>query len=114
MIRRLFRWICAVLILAALLVLSHRVFAAPQDDCDTQSPGEDCAVVYWPGICHWLEPYSYWWYAFYCDEEEAGVTAESVGTMPLTDRQDLVHVRREYVDGSVREFWFIAPHGGRR
>jgi hypothetical protein len=50
--------------------------------------------------CQALEPYSYWWYALYCDQFTQGVTSETVEI----DADGVVTVEREYADGSRRVF----------
>lgn len=70
--------------------------------------------IYYPGICYYLEPYSYWWYAFYCDQEQTTeLVAESITVQPVTDEIDSYDVHRRYRDGSERRFTVWVPRGMR-
>jgi hypothetical protein len=120
-IRPLLRLVCIALVIAALVILTLRVLDARDGgDCDGADPDESCEIVYRPGICHLLQPYSYWWYAFYCDQEQEaqaqGLTVEEeTSTLePITEVHDLLTVRRRLSDGTVREFTLIVPRRGQR
>lgn len=94
--QRLRRYLWAVLVAAILASVIHRLSAD--------------IVVWRPGICAYLEPYSYWWYAFYCDQEEnAELEAEAITVQPVTDELDSYHVQRRYRDGSERRFTVLVP-----
>ena len=87
-------WLYAVLIVAAILALTARSLKAT-DECEGDDPGEDCLIVYYPGICHYLEPGSYWYEVFLCGDLEAeGLMAESV---TYSDRR--VRIDRLYEGG---------------
>lgn len=45
--------------------------AVMSDMCGDES--DDCyLLIYTPGICEMVQKYGYWYYAFYCDQREAG------------------------------------------
>lgn len=100
----------AALLGAALIFFSGQAKADENDgECDANDPNDeaDCLVV--QNVCSRLEPYSYWWYAFYCDQEQGmAMTSEdrTIGLMP--DRISLV-LARTYADGSVRVFYREIP-----
>lgn len=109
------RFIKAVLI-AALLgclfgLLASRTHA--DDGCDPENPSEVCLVIYHPGMCSWLEPYTPLWDFLNCRQEmEMEMTAALVEQTVEAQELDAVRVlvvRRHYSDGTVREFYRFVP-----
>lgn len=47
---------------------------ALQQECESGS--EQCHLIIWtPTICQVLEPWSYWWYAFFCDQRTSSMSS---------------------------------------
>lgn len=63
-----------------------------------QEPDDDEIVVYYPGICAFLEPYSTLWYVLHCDLESE-LVAETVTYDFRRDGRVFVDVRREFRNG---------------
>lgn len=91
------------------------------DDCDPNDEFSTCFVVYYPGLCHFLEPWSYWWYFWDCysqmqTEAVASLEEETV-TLRRFGRDHLrVQIERRFSDGTVQHVERLVrrPHGPKR
>jgi hypothetical protein len=81
------RFLWAVLVASMLALLIGRVKA-----------NEASFVIYYPGICDVLEPYTYWW-GFWGCEGRTDATTETVTYHFLPDGRVLVEIIREYPGG---------------
>ena len=104
------RRLLIALAVAACMALGIKELDAESDDCEGSDPGEDCAVVYYPGICGHLEPYSYWWFYFDCGNE-ATATSETSSYTLSSDGTRTTEITRTYADGSVIQLVLEQPAG---
>lgn len=86
------------LLLAVLLGCLFGVLNSQASECDPDDPNSTCFVVYWPGMCSYMEPYSYWWYFWACNER-MDLVAETVTYHELPHGRFLVEILREYPGG---------------
>lgn len=100
-LRLLKAFFVAVLLACVLMAITE---AQESNDCEGPDPAEDCVVVYYPGICGYLTPYSYWWYFHDC-ANEATATSESVTYTFAPDGALTTEVTRTYADGTLIRFW---------
>lgn len=100
------------LILAVLLGVLFGIVntKAEAPDCESPNPDEACMIIYYPGICSYLEPYSWWWYALNCG---AGFTAETVTYEFLPDDRLRIIVDRELPNGERLIIVYHVPVRGR-
>jgi hypothetical protein len=65
--------------------------------------------IYYPGICHYLEPYGWWWYFYDCANDNTltmeTVTVTESGDFRVTD------IRRIYLDGRMTHRLIVQPRG---
>ena len=103
------RFLWAVLVAGILAWGFAALNAQEEGECD---PGDDCFVVYYPGLCHYLEPYSWWWYYWDCGNQEA-LVAESVEYTDTSRKRLRVRIDREYLDGRRVILIYDLPRKGR-
>jgi hypothetical protein len=58
-------------------------------------------IVYYPGICSYLEKYGYWYYFFACHLEENGLQSQEVTQTLDSDGTLTTDITRTHKDGSV-------------
>jgi hypothetical protein len=90
--------------LAAVLIVFSTENVRANEGCEGSNPDETCFVVYWPGICSYLDPDSYWYWHFNCGGQVEGFTAmdaerETVNYHELPDGRILVEIIREFPGG---------------
>jgi hypothetical protein len=90
------RFLWAVLVASMLALLIGKLNA---DECDPDNPHSTCFAVYQPGLCSLLEPWTYWWGFWGCENRTEGLTAETVTYHFLPDGRVLVEIIREYPGG---------------
>lgn len=69
---------------------------------DGDDPNDSRFLIYYPGICLVLEPWTYWWGFWGCENRTDDLMSEDVTAFNADGRRHTVIVRR-YRDGSVRE-----------
>lgn len=84
------RYLWAVLVACLLALVIGKLHARELD--------EDRLVIYYPGICDVLEPYTFWWGFFGC-ENRAGLVAETATYQFRPDGRVIVEIVREFQDG---------------
>lgn len=99
------RYLWALLVAALLAGVIGRVHAdaapapppALQDECDSNDEDSTCFVIYRPGMCAHLEPYTYWW-GFWGCENRNDLMSEAV-TTTVTDETITTEITRKYKHG---------------
>lgn len=85
-------------LVAGLLAIAIAQLHGAETECDPDDPNATCFVIYYPGLCGVLEPHTYWW-GFWGCENRADLVAEDVSIEPLARRWWRVTIVREFADG---------------
>lgn len=82
-------------LVASLLAIGIARLSA--EDCDQDDPNSTCFYIYRPGLCQFLQPETYWWGFWGCEQMQS--ERETVHWHFQPDGRVFVEIVREYPDG---------------